>query len=404
VLSDRTIAIVGAGQSGYWAAKTLRTEGFAGRIVLVGAEPHPPYERPPLSKRVLRGEAPPQSAILADADALASWSIEFRRGCTVGTIDRAAARVELQSGERIAYDRLILTTGAMPRQLSAAEGLAVYYLRSLEDAVAIGARCRAGGRALIIGAGLIGMEVAASARALGCAVTVIEAGSRIMARAALPQASAYLAAVHADRGVVIRTDLVPVRIDGDDRCVRAVCSEGTVLEGDFLVIGIGIAPNEGLAAEAGLATGDGIWIDEHCRSSDPNIFAAGDVTCHLNPLLNRRVRLESWHKAQNQAIAAARNAMEIGSPYAEVPWGWSDQFSVNLQMLGSPHDVARTILRGDLSTGTFTVFAVDAHDRLVCVNALNAPRDIAISRRLFGKKVPADILGDAGRSLRELVV
>ncbi len=404
--TPRSIVIVGAGQAGYWGARTLRTQGYDGRLILVGNEPHPPYERPPLSKQILRGAAEPISSWLATPEKLAEINVEFLPDRAANAIDRKERIVELRDGTRIGYDRLLLTTGARPRRLTlpmAAEA-PVLYLRDIADSLALRARLSSGKRLAVIGGGLIGLEVAAAAVGRGCAVTVIEAAERLMARVAGPQISAHLERRHHDHGTLILTGATPELIESAGDACRIICRDGRSCEGDVVVIGVGIVPNAELAASAGLRAENGLWVDEYCRTEDPHIWAAGDVTSHVNPLLGRRVRLESWQNAQNQAIAAAHNMLGIARPYAEIPWGWSDQFDVNLQLLGAPTSFSRAVTRGNPESASFSVLYFEA-DTIAGVNAVNAAKDIAVARRLMaaGTRLDPGMLADPSVPMRSLL-
>lgn len=402
----KSIVIIGASQAGFWAARTLRTQGYDGRLVLVGNEPHPPYERPPLSKQVLRGDAEPRSAWLATPEQLAELRIEFLAERSATAIDRSARNVVLSDGARLGYGQLLLATGARPRrlQLPGEDAAPVFYLRDIADSLALRARLSAGASVLVIGGGLIGLEVAAAAVARGAAVMVIEAATRLMARVVGPQISAFLEGVHRRRGTTVLTGAWPERIERSGDAWQVVCADGRRAEGDVIAIGVGIVPDVEIAAAAGLAVDDGVWVDAFCRTDDPSIWAAGDVTNHVNPLLGRRIRLETWQNAQNQAIAAARNMLGAAQPYAEIPWGWSDQFDVNLQLLGAPTSFEHEVIRGDPESGSFSVFYLEG-DGLAGVNAINAPKDIAVARRLMAAGTPVDAqkLTDTSVPLRLLL-
>lgn len=404
--APKTIVILGAGQAGHWAARTLRSQGFDGRLLMVGTEPHPPYERPPLSKQVLKGEAEPHSAWLTTPEKMAEARIEFLPGRTATAIDRAGRAVGLDDGGRLGFDRLIIATGARPRRLElpGEREAPVFYLRDVADCLAVRAQLQAAKHVLVIGGGLIGLEVAAAARARGCAVTVIEAADRLMARVVGPEISAFFERLHKEQGATILTGKLPVRYETGGGTCRIVCRDGTVCEGDIAVVGIGVVPNAEIAAAASLKVDNGLWVDAFGRTDDPNIWAAGDVTNHMNPLLGRRLRLETWQNAQNQGVAAARNSLGAAQPYAEVPWGWSDQSTVNLQILGAPLSFAHAVTRGDPAGGSFTLFYMDGN-RIAGVNAVNAPKDIAVARRLMAGNVDVDVakLSDPATPLRSLL-
>jgi 3-phenylpropionate/trans-cinnamate dioxygenase ferredoxin reductase subunit len=404
--TPNSIVVVGGGQAGFWAARTLRTQGYEGRLVLVGTEPYPPYERPPLSKQVLKGDAEPPSAWLATPEQLAEMKIEFLAERTAATLDRNGRSVELSDGTRIGYDRLLLSTGARPRrlQLPGESDAPVFYLRNIADCLALRERLLSGKRVLVVGGGVIGLEVAAAAVARGATVTVIEATARLMLRVVGPEIGAFVENLHRRHGTTILTGAWPERIERAGDACRVVCRDGRACEGNVIVIGVGILPNAEVAAAAGLKADNGLWVDELCRTEDPHIWAAGDVTNHLHPLLGRRIRLETWQNAQYQAIAAARNMLGAAQPYAEVPWGWSDQFEVNLQVLGVPLSFDNVVTRGDPAGASFSVFYLEG-DRLAGVNAVNAPKDIAVARRLMaaGGRVDARTLADPSVPLRSLL-
>ncbi|MGE0119104.1 MAG: NAD(P)/FAD-dependent oxidoreductase [Dongiaceae bacterium] len=404
--APQTIVVIGAGQAGYWGARTLRSQGHDGRLLLIGSEPHPPHERPPLSKQVLTGDTEPQSAWLTTPEQLTGLGIEFLPDSTAAAVDRAARNVVLQDGRRIGYDHLLLTTGARPRRLGlpGERDAPVFYLRDIADSLAIRARLTSGARVLVIGGGLIGLEAAAAAAARGCGVTVIEAAERLMARVVGPEISAFIAGLHKAQGTTILTNARPARIESAGGAWRVVCDDGRSCAGDLIVAGVGIVPNVEIAAAAGLAAENGLWVDAHCRTEDPRIWAAGDVTNHWNPLLGRRLRLETWQNAQNQAIAAARNMRGAAVPYAEIPWGWSDQLGVNLQLLGASLSFAHAVTRGDPTGGSFCVFYLE-DGRITGLSAVNAPKDVAVVRRLMasGDAVDARVLADPAVPLRSLL-
>lgn len=404
--SRERVVVVGAGQAAAWAVRTLRKESFAGEIVLVGVEPHPPYERPPLSKAVLTGEAAPESTHLVSAAALQELDVVFTPGRRAEALDRTAGTVTLDDGQSLAYDQLLLTTGARPRRLGlpGEDQAPVLYLRDIEDCLAIRAALQPGRRVIVIGGGLIGLEVAGAAGTLGCAVTVIEAGDRLMARVVGPEISAHFARLHADHGATLVTAVLPERFETAGDGVRVVCRDGSCFDGDLVVVGIGVVPNAELAAAAGLTVDNGIRVDDRGRTDDPRIFAAGDVTNHDNPLLGRRLRLETWQNAQNQAVAVAKAMCGQDVSYAEVPWGWSDQLGANLQILGAPEAWNAPVTRGAPDSGSFSVFYL-GDGRIEAVNAVNAPRDIAVARRLMAGNVAVDPaqLADVDVPLRKLL-
>ena len=403
-MSAGTIVIVGAGQAGGWAAKTLRAEGYAGRIVLVGAERHPSHERPPLSKAVLSGAAAPETTHLFKPEEHAALNMDFRAETRATRIDRAAKRIELAGGGTIPYDKLILTTGGTARRLPVPGGdlPRVLYLRTIDDSLAIRAALGPGKRLLVIGGGWIGLEVAATAQKLGASVIVVEGLDRLCARTVPPAISAFLKARHEREGVEIRLGAgVKAIEDGAKLVVRL--ADGTALEADAIVAGIGLEPDVALAREAGLTVDNGVIVDEQGRTSDPDIFAAGDCANTPLPCLGRRVRLESWANAQNQAIVAAKAALGQDARYDELPWFWSDQYDVNLQILGLPARWPEPVVRGDPASGSFSHFYLDG-ERIAAIVSVNAPRDLRAAKKLVQtrKPVSAASLADPAVQLQRL--
>ena len=405
-MSDPGIVVVGAGQAGGWAAKTLRDEGFEGRIAVIGEEPYPPYERPPLSKEVLLGREPAESSYLWPDGSFDGWGVELRTGVAATGIDRTAKTVSLGDGETLAYDKLLIATGGRLRKLPL-EGAAldgVHYLRGIDDSAAIRADLGAGARIVVIGGGWIGLEVAAAARTLGAEVAVVEALDMLCARALTPDMAAYLLDVHRGRGVDVRLGAAVEALTGEGRVTGARLAGGETLAATAVVIGIGIVPNVELARAAGIAVDNGIRVDALCRTSDPDIFAAGDVTNHPNRLLGRNIRLESWENAQNQGIAAARAMLGGETPYCEIPWFWSDQYDVNIQLVGLPSAFDDTVTRGERAQGSFVEFYMK-DGRIDGAAAINSPRDIRFARRLMQaeKIVDPAALADPAVKLQALL-
>ncbi len=405
-MSDAGIVVVGAGQAGGWAAKTLRDEGFEGRIAVIGEEPYPPYERPPLSKEVLLGREPAESSYLWPEGSFDGWGVELRTGVAATGIDRTAKTVSLGDGETLAYDKLLIATGGRVRKLPL-EGAAldgVHYLRGIDDSAAIRADLGAGARIVVIGGGWIGLEVAAAARTLGAEVAVVEALDMLCARALTPDMAAYLLDVHRGRGVDVRLGAAVEALTGEGRVTGARLAGGETLAATAVVIGIGIVPNVELAEAAGIEVDNGIRVDALCRTSDPDIFAAGDVTNHPNRLLGRNIRLESWENAQNQGIAAARAMLGGETPYCEIPWFWSDQYDVNIQLVGLPSAFDDTVTRGERAQGSFVeIYLKDG--RIDGAAAINSPRDIRFARRLMQaeKIVDPAALADPAVKLQALL-
>jgi 3-phenylpropionate/trans-cinnamate dioxygenase ferredoxin reductase subunit len=396
--------VVGAGHAGGRAAESMRALGFAGDILLIGDEPHLPYERPPLSKELLQGKGE-SFRPMRDAAFWAEKKIECRLGCRAKAIDPAAKTVVLADGKREPYDKLLIATGGAMRRLAVpgAELGNVFYLRTLDDSRAIDAQLAPGRKVVVIGGGFIGLETAASARIRGCEVTVIELADRLMARCVLAEISRTFLDLHRAQRVDVRLGTGVERLEGTDTVASVVTTCGERLAADLVVIGIGIVPDTALAESAGVAIANGIVVDAFCRTSVPGIFAAGDVTSHFNPLYGRHIRLESWQNAQNQAIAAARAMCGEETPYAEAPWMWSDQFDATLEVAGVPDRWDEVVFRGDPSGAAYMVFQLDA-GRLVGITSVNQPRDMRFARRLLqtGKPVDPAALADSGVSMREI--
>ncbi len=369
------VVIVGAGQAGGWFAATLKESGFAGDVLLIGDETHPPYERPPLSKDILLGEKPPESAHLWPQ----GHPAEHRSGLRAVAIDRAARRLQLSDGSTLSYDKLVLATGGRVRRL---DGLPhAHYLRTIDDAIALRAALERGGSVLVIGGGWIGLEVAAAARKRGCAVTVVEAAERLCARVLPAPISDYLADLHRRHGVEVR-----------------LAGSADEALGDTVVVGIGIVPNVELAEAAGLRVENGIVVDAFGVTSDPDILAVGDVA-NLGGL-----RLESWANAQNQAIAAAKSLAGAVTPYDEIPWFWSDQHGVNIQILGVPGREDEIVVRGDPAADKVSYLFL--RDGVVTgLVAVNTMREVRAARMLMqsGRRFDPAVLADGARSLQALL-
>jgi len=373
--------------------------------VMIADEAHLPYERPPLSKAVLAGEADIDTVRIVKPDELAGLGIDAWQPDCATSIDRAARIVRTRSGREVQYDRLVIATGGAARRLPEAlvRTRHVAYLRTLDDALALGERLRGSRRVLVIGGGWIGLEVAATARKLGVDAAVVEGAPRLCARSLPPVVSQFLLDLHREHGVDVRVGAALASIEDhpdDPQRVRATLADGAVLDADFAVAGIGLAPHTALAEAAGLSVADGIVVDEYGASADPNVFACGDVANHPNAWLGRRVRLESWANAQNQAIAAAKALLGKAEPYADIPWFWSDQYDVNLQILGDLPADADLAVRGRLADRRATLFCVK-DGALRGVVAINSARDLKLARKWMQQGRPVDLatLTDASRAL-----
>lgn len=403
-MAFKNVVIVGAGHAGGCAAAALRAAGFGGEITLVGVENHPPYERPPLSKELLAGAIPVEKTYLRPIDWYAASNIALRLGTRVLAIDRDAGRLELPDKGSIPYGALLLTTGARARTLPFADPShpRIFYLRDIDDSLALRQQLTPGARLVVIGAGFIGLEIAATARKAGSHVTVVEPALQPLARVAPPEIGTHVADLHRRNGVELRFGCSVEAIDATDaQC--AVYVSGTEIAADLVAVGIGAVPNTELAKAAGLSVDDGVVVDHFGRTNDPNIFAAGDVTRHFNPLLGRAIRLEAWQNAQNQAAAVARVIAGGEIPFAEVPWLWTDQYDMNLQVAGAPLRWDRLVYRGDPAGKSFMAFQL--HDNTaVGVFGVNAARDMRFARMLIAsrKTIDVDLLGSEKLKLQDL--
>lgn len=398
------IIVIGAGQAGSSLVAKLRKDGFDGEITLIGAENTLPYQRPPLSKAYLLGEMELERLFLRPESFYADNNITLRLGTVVTAIDAGAKTLSL-GDEVIAYDQLALTTGSDPRHLPAAIGGdldGVFVVRSLGDVDAMAPHVVAGKRALIVGGGYIGLEAAAVCAKRGVDVTLVEMGDRILQRVAAPETSDYFRALHQEHGVTILEGTGLDRLEGEaGQVTRAVLSDGTSVEVDFVVVGVGITPSTQLAALAGLELENGIKTDAQGRTSDPSIWSAGD--CASFPYKGGRIRLESVPNAIDQAEVVAQNMMGAGKDYVATPWFWSDQYDVKLQIAGLNTGFDNVVTRaGD---GRSTSFWYYKGDQLVAVDAMNDPRAYMVGKRLIdmGKTADKLVVADATADLKPLL-
>ncbi|MEP9387964.1 FAD-dependent oxidoreductase [Mesorhizobium sp. KR9-304] len=390
------MVIIGAGECGARAAFALRENGYAGPVTLVGEEAHLPYERPPLSKEALHREEEPEPKWIGLAGHFTEQGISVLTGRTAVGIDRHAKTVRLSDGSALAYDRLLLATGALPRQLplAANAGPRCVTLRSFDDALAIRRLLVPGMRLVVIGGGFIGLELAASAAKRGAAVTVVEAQPRVLMRGVPEEIASVVAERHRAEGVDIRVGVAIASISGDADSAHVVLADGTDLAADLLVVGIGAVPVTGLAEAAGLAIENGIAVDRHLRTSDPDILAAGDCCSFpLETYGGRRVRLESWRNAQDQGTLAAKNMLGVDEPISAVPWFWSDQHDLTLQIAGLAEGAERHVRR-DLGDGAFILFHLAPDGRLLAASGIGpgntVARDIRLAEMLIAKGARPD--------------
>jgi len=412
VSEARGIVIVGAGHAGGACAAFLRQYGFAGPVTLVGEEPVPPYQRPPLSKAWLKGEADAASLALRPESFYAESAITLRLSTRVERIDRAAKAVALQGGETLPYDRLILATGRRARRipLPGADLDGVLELRTAADADRLKAALASPGRTLaVIGGGYIGLEAAASARALGAEAVVIEKEPRVLARVACETLSTFFQAYHRQKGVSFELGAGVDAVEGrDGRAVGVRLSDGRLIEADAVLIGVGAVANDELAKDAGLECDNGIVVDLLGRTADPAVYAIGDCTRRPLPHYDRIGHLESVPNALEQAKQVASDITGRAPPPPEVPWFWSDQYDLKLQIAGLPHDATQTVIRGDpaptLGAARFAVFHLTADDRVQAVEAINAAPEFMAGRQLIAsrKSVAPSRLRDMSLSMKEV--
>jgi 3-phenylpropionate/trans-cinnamate dioxygenase ferredoxin reductase subunit len=403
--SDRTFVIVGASLAGAKAAETLREEGFDGRVVLIGAETELPYERPPLSKDYLRGEVGPEKVFLHAESFYAEHEIELRLGRTAVRLDPSAWELALDDGERLRYDRLLLTTGAEPRRLRipGAELDGVLSLRTVGDSDALRERLDRGGAVVVVGAGWIGAEVAASARQRSLEVTVLDPMTVPLERVLGPEVGAVYRDVHADHGVRMLLGTGVAAFEGATAVERVRTTDGRAIDCDFVVVGVGVEPRTGLAVQAGIAVDDGILVDEHLHANAPGVFAAGDVASAQHPFYDTRIRVEHWANALNQGPAAARAMLGRADPYDRLPYFFSDQFDVGMEYTGFARTWDRVVFRGDPASREFLAFWL-VGDRVVAGMNVNVWDVTDAIQRLIRARVAVDDrrLADPGVPLEEL--
>lgn len=401
---NESVVIVGAGQAAAQAIISLRQEGHAGAITMVGYENSLPYQRPPLSKAFLAGGVTRDRLLIRPADFYVREHVDTIMGATATMIDRTNKRVRLADGHEIEYEALLLTTGGRPRRLDCvgAEHPRVRYLRDIADAEAIRDELREDTRLVIIGAGYVGLEVAATAVKKGASVTVLELAPQVLARVAGAEIAAFFENLHRNLGVHIFKNCSVAGIEHHATGVRVSTSLGPI-DADLVLVGIGQSPNIEIAAAAGIACDNGILVDEECRTSDRNIFAAGDCTSHPNLFYAGNLRLESVHNSVEQAKSAAATMCGRSSPYRQVPWFWSEQYDLKLQTAGINRGHDQTIVRGDPETKCFAVFYLK-QGRLLAVDAVNRPAEFIIGKSLIQERasISSEQLADDNFSIKSL--
>ena len=401
-MTGKHIVIGGAGQAAAQAIHALRLKKFDGRITLVGEEDLPPYQRPPLSKKYLAGELDRARLLLRPMSFYEKNGVDMRLGVRIEELDPGHRRVRLDTGDSLNYDGLMLATGSRVRRLNipGAQLPGVHYVRSVTDVDAIMAAISPGNRLVVVGAGYIGLEVAAVAVTRGLEVTVLEAVDRVMARVVCAQVSQFYFDCHTRAGVDIRCGTTISRFVGRNRVEAVTAGDGERIPCDLAIVGIGIEPVVNLAEDAGLPCGNGIRVDEYARTEDADIVAAGDCSNHPSRLYGGRIRLESVQNAIDQAKTAALSLIGENQPYDTVPWFWSDQYDVKLQIAGLSQHHDQVVLRGDPATKSFAAFYLSG-GRLLAVDAINSPREFMLGKRLIGQReaVPAEILADPNADL-----
>ena len=389
--NDRAV-VVGASHAAVQLMISLRQLGWEGAITVISDEDHQPYQRPPLSKAYLAGTVSADQMALRAPAAYEKLGVKFMLSTRVTGLDAESKMLHLDNGETLSFDKLALCTGARARPLTipGTDLSAVHYLRTLDDVKGIQASASTAKTAVIIGGGYIGLETAASLSKLGVKVTVLETESRLLKRVASPQVSEFYQRLHTEEGIDIRLNTQAAELTGDGNVARVICADGSAIDADMAIIGIGVIANTELAAEAGLAIDNGILVNEFAQTSHPDIVAAGDCTNHPNPLLNRNIRLESVPNASEQAKAAAASICGIENAYAELPWFWSDQFDVKLQIVGMNQGYTDVVVRGDNQEGrSFSVFYLH-ETTILAADCINRPKDFMLAKKLILQGAKSD--------------
>ena len=397
------MVIIGCGQAGGQAAASLRQEKYEGPITMIGQEPYIPYQRPPLSKQYLSGEQEKEKLNLRQESFYSEKEINLMLETSVLSLDPHKKELQLIKGETVTYDKLLIATGGRPRKLEV-DGhtlKGIHYLRNIDDVDAIKTQMSISQNLVIVGGGYIGLEVASVAIKRGLTVSVLEMESRILERVTTKEMSAFYHQLHTDEGVNILTSTQAKAFKGSETVESVVCGDNEI-PADLVIVGIGILPNTEMAEAAGLKTNNGLVVDEHCRTSNEHIFAAGDCTNHPNPILNRRLRLESVPNAMEQGRVAASNMLGGAKSYASMPWFWSDQYEHKLQMVGFSKDSDQSIIRGDMASKSFTVFYLK-DDSIIAADSVNNPKEFMASKQLVGKKASIEALADTSIELKTLI-
>lgn len=397
------MVIIGAGHAAGQAAASLRQEKYTGPITIIGDEAHLPYQRPPLSKAYLSGSQEVDRVYLRAEKFYQEKEIDLKLSTRATAIDPDAKAVELEDGSKIDYDKLLISTGSRPRLLSipGSDLGGIHYLRTIDDVDGIRADMHEGANLVIVGGGYIGLEVAAVGIEQGLNVHVLEMEDRILQRVTTPTMSKYYDELHRGRGVQIHTNTGVTGFSGDAKVQKVMCGD-TEFAADMVIVGIGIVPNIELAEAAGIICDNGIVVDDHCQTSNPDIYAAGDCTNHPNALLDRRLRLESVPNAMDQARTSASNMLGGDKSYAAIPWFWSDQYELKLQMVGFSADGNREVMRGDMASNQFAVFYLK-DNTVVAADTVNSPKEFMLCKQLVGKEADTAVLADSTSDLKSLL-
>jgi len=400
--------IIGASHAAGQLVASLRQKGWDGDITLIGDEAHLPYHHPPLSKDYLSGAKTSDQLLIRPEEAYRDAGVTLKLSQRVTKIDRDNKSVSTENGESIKYDKLVLATGARVRKLpiEGADLPGVYYLRDMSDVTAIKTSIEVSQRAVIIGGGYIGLETAASLKKLGLEVTVLEAMPRILQRVTAPELSEFYKRIHTEEGVQIVEDVLASKIEQNGKKLTVKSSTDEAYPADFVIIGIGVIPNIELAAEAGLDVGNGIVVNEYCQTSDPDIYAAGDVTWHYNVKYDQHVRLESVPNATEQAKTVATHICGDAKPYDSLPWFWSDQFDLKLQIAGLSQGYDALVIRGDYKKSRSFAAFYFKRDKLLAVDAVNAPREFAMTRMILtkGQTLDRNKVADINLTLKDAII
>ena len=401
------LVIIGTGQSAAQCALTLRRNMFKDNITMIGEEKHLPYQRPPLSKEFLSGEVSLERVFMKSKEFFDQNDVTIFTSTPVISIDRNKKILSLSNQEDLTYNKLVIATGSRVRKLNV-EGSSlknISYLRSIEDANRLKEYFKFGKKLVIVGAGYVGLEVAATAVKKGINVTLIEMENRIMSRTVDPVISKYFDSLHRQNGVEIFLEAALEKFEGKDAVERVICSNGQIIEADGVLIGVGILPNQELAESAGLNCNNGILVDEFGRTEDTSIFACGDCTNHPNTYLNKNLRLESVHNALEQAKTVAMSLLGKQEKYNQVPWFWSDQYDKKLQIVGFSDDHDELVIRGAIEEDNFMLFFLK-EGKLIAVNAVNNPKEFLICKKLVAnkQKISSDAISNQSVDLKELLI